>query len=223
MPCCKGVEAFVFSGPVAEWIYMGAAEDSEPSSTWFSDRAARAPRGVFAARATPAAVNLKFPLVWRDDGNTPDDGGESVDVAAVDRSARYRQPVLRELRLSQQLQALANQHRCTVCVVIRDFECPDEIISLVEFGAALIQPHWIHNGCAPLDGAATVTLAAGKRCLLEVFLPLRIEQAEDLFTVEEKKVTHPSLDMVLVESATCVCRMHVMPDSLSYAVMTLAE
>ncbi|KAL1514851.1 hypothetical protein AB1Y20_003936 [Prymnesium parvum] len=152
------VEAFVVRLAVAQWAYLGAAEDSPLDATWFTSRAARAPRGVFAARASGGAAHPLFPLAWG--------GGR---VPAVERSARYRHAVRREVRLAAA--AAARARGGPVCVVVREAARADEIAALVQFGARSCRRYWPQIGRAPLDGAGAVTLAVGEEYVVEAFVP----------------------------------------------------
>lgn len=167
----QGVEAFVFEGAVAHWRYLGAAEDSDLDDTWFSARAARAPRGVFAARASRCNGSVSFPLVWREAELPNSCSGSSLEVPAVDRTAYYRGAVTRQLRLAPPLIAYAEREGVSIGVILREAMCTEEVVAIAEFGAGGMQFNWPHEGCIPLAGVASLRLPSGVPLLMEVLVP----------------------------------------------------
>lgn len=133
------VEAFVFTTPsVAQWTYLGAAEDTALSDTWFTERTARVPQGVFAARMSHTDGTSTFPLVWQSEMNGRQEGAKlRYGIAAVDRSAWYRRRVTRKLRICSRVAEFADSRGYTVRVIVHEAICADEIAALVDYSEPL--------------------------------------------------------------------------------------
>lgn len=158
------VEAFVFDAGVAQWRYVGASEDTEPCKTWFTEKARRVPRGVWAARAPQSEGTALFPLVWR-----PSSEGAGA-IPAVDRTRWYAVPAPVQIGLASKLvEAGRRMEGAGVVVLIHEVGCPDELAALALFGdrgasaakgRVPTAPERVSEVPIAWEGRAHVTLAA---------------------------------------------------------------